>query len=346
MPQARIDAAIGLDNSQYKRGIDGAKRENAGFSASLRSIRQGMHFAFAIYGLQSFLSAMKTARQDAEKFPGLISPSQLRDLESAASVFDRLHVQAKLMVMSWVSNFIHGIQFVAARLGAFFSGSSWSESREIALKQLEDEQKAALAVEDSTRRRKTLLEEIAKLEKEMVDLRRKELTTDQQIIAAYNEMDYARRRMDRYQKSGRTTPEEKEQAILDYNVKQEKYHALIAKHAQERLTVEEKIRKQKEEAAQAEVEATEAEWQALDKMAKEQSSRDQQLADARAGKGITGTLYSNADQMQRMGGYMRPGALIRLHAGPAEKQLAVTERIKSLMEQFAKNPLNLGGLDE
>ena len=95
MARAEIMARLGLDRSEFKRGLDGATSEAQGFEHSLRGIRSAMSLAFAVVGVRRFIDAVRELRQQAGDGVKIIDDGQLDVLGRTASKLEAIAAAAK-----------------------------------------------------------------------------------------------------------------------------------------------------------------------------------------------------------------------------------------------------------
>jgi prefoldin subunit 5 len=135
---AKLTAMLGLDGSQFKAGIDGAKTQVEGFDQRFKRMGQSLQQGLAVGGvfavLQNVSNAIKKLKEQSDKGSDnlLFSKQEIDRMAQGFERIDQAVTTAKATTGGWLGSLALGLQAASARLGAFFSGSSWAQADKIA----------------------------------------------------------------------------------------------------------------------------------------------------------------------------------------------------------------------
>ncbi len=135
---AKLTAMLGLDGSQFKAGMDGAKREVSSFDSKLHSmagtLKTGLGAAGIFAALHKISGAVKELKEQSDK--GMENPLfSKQEIDRMAQGFERVDqaiTTSKSVVGGWMGNFVLGLQGMGYQLAMFASGSSWKEAGDAA----------------------------------------------------------------------------------------------------------------------------------------------------------------------------------------------------------------------
>jgi hypothetical protein len=309
---ARIMAALGIDTTQFQRGLDGARTKTTSFEQSLKSVSALAKVAFAGEMIKRLAQTTKEIEQfQKETGRQLVNPQALEQLKAGGAEITGVWLQAKAAVVGFVGNIALGTKAVAAFAGAMAGGSSWAESWRAAGKAVNDatdamleaaarEQQSRLRSAAETKRMERLTKDIAdsqrtlnKLIEDQKTLEERSADAAAQSLAAYEAYQAEVSKV----KKGKGDILEQERAQLVWEVARNQSAKLSADLAEQRLKAEEKITehvRQQTAARNAEAFAN-REQAAKDQYEAEQADRQQQID---ANFQSLGNLYEALAELQ------------------------------------------------
>lgn len=126
---ARLMAVLGLDSSQFGRGIDGAQKRIKSFGANLGSINRMMKVAFATQAIRGFINATREV-EDFQNEHGItiVSDEELARMKAATFELEKIGVTLKAKVASGLATALTGWKAFWSALGAKSGGATWKEA--------------------------------------------------------------------------------------------------------------------------------------------------------------------------------------------------------------------------
>lgn len=117
MSTAGMVARLGLDRSNFDRGIDGAEKKTAEFVGSVRGVKKAIGAAFAASALYGFMAAFRDVQEAQQGGIKLVSDEDLRNIESVAASIKALKLDVEATAVTGVSRFVSGLKAASAWAG-------------------------------------------------------------------------------------------------------------------------------------------------------------------------------------------------------------------------------------
>ncbi|MCE5317843.1 MAG: hypothetical protein LLG04_10885 [Parachlamydia sp.] len=116
--QAKIQAEMKMDGSNFRNGIDGAKDQIKSMDVSLRTLKKTASMAFGLGMMTNLIGAFKELRTYQEKTgQEIISENSLAQIDRATESIEKLKMTLIGYAAQGVSVFLQGIKTMAAGVG-------------------------------------------------------------------------------------------------------------------------------------------------------------------------------------------------------------------------------------